>query len=139
MADPKCEVPRMRLIAKHAGKAVTRIVACVLLLALWSAPMVHRAEAGEPNLMRLVEFAQFVTPDGELPVLCVNGSDGENGTGLAICETCIAGAVAALDLRERTSIPAVFVEALGFVPQSDEPGHSPAPLTRIWQRGPPVA
>ncbi|MEL6437451.1 MAG: hypothetical protein AAFP99_11740 [Pseudomonadota bacterium] len=89
--------------------------------------------------MRLVEFTQFVTPDGELPVLCVNGTDGKNGTGLSVCETCVSSAVFTLNNPDAASLSIAFVFELAPLPAASAIVLPRLPSVDLRQRGPPHA
>ncbi|MEO1748583.1 MAG: hypothetical protein AAFR27_08195, partial [Pseudomonadota bacterium] len=76
----------------------------LLLVAFWSGPLVHRSHAGEPDLTRLVEFVKYVTPDGQLPDLCIGGSAESDHFGFHLCDACVANVMGALDTPKVTSV-----------------------------------
>ncbi|MEM1378114.1 MAG: hypothetical protein AAGG69_12080 [Pseudomonadota bacterium] len=115
-----------------------QVFVAAMLVTMWSAPMVHRADAGEPNLMRLVDFVKFVTPDGELPVLCANDETGEAGAGLSPCEACIAAAIsAANEPSVCISLSTHFEHQTAHLQRIDVHASEDA-LGALRQRGPPV-
>ena len=76
----------------------------LLLVAFWSGPLLHESHAGEPDLTRLVEFVKYVTPDGQLPDLCVGGSAENDHLGFHLCDACVASLLGALDTPQIASI-----------------------------------
>lgn len=117
-----------------------RALALVLVAALFSGPVLHRAEAGAPDLTRLVEFVQYVTPDGQLPDLCVKGQSGDGPGKRAACTACVAAATGAADLPAADPSPAPPVR-LGTPCQTRLETvalHGAVPGVR-HSRGPPAA
>lgn len=68
-------------------------VRLALVLALVMAAFAHRPAAPTPTGMSALEMAQYVLPDGTLPVLCLPGQGGQVSG--SFCEFClIAGGAA---------------------------------------------
>jgi hypothetical protein len=90
-------------------------VRLALIAALVMAAFAHRPAAPTPTGVSALEMAQYVLPDGSLPVLCLPGEDG--GISGSLCEFClIAGGAAppgpgaflpAMRLRAETGPPLV--------------------------------
>lgn len=75
---------------KNARAAFARLA---LIAALVMTAFAHRPAAPTPTGMSALEMAQYVLPDGSLPVLCLPGEDG--GISGSFCEFClIAGGAA---------------------------------------------
>ncbi|MBO6639272.1 MAG: hypothetical protein JJ920_16425 [Roseitalea sp.] len=75
---------------RHARAIAARLV---LIATLVMAAFAHRPAAPTPSGMTALEMAQYVLPDGSLPVLCLPGQDGHISGGF--CEFClIAGSAA---------------------------------------------
>jgi len=68
-------------------------VRLALVLALVMAAFAHRTAAPTQTGMSALEMAQYVLPDGTLPVLCLPGQDG--GVSGNFCEFCLIAAGAA--------------------------------------------
>lgn len=80
------------------------IVARLALIAvLVMAAFAHRAAPPTPAGMTLAELAQYVLPDGSLPVLCAPGEDGH--IAVSHCEFCLIAGAANLVVRPDSPAP----------------------------------
>lgn len=124
---------------------MARFVRIICALALMCVAFSHRAPAGfvTQSSLPIEELAQYVLPDGTLPVLCVTGEDKDpkqqHHLGGTDCEACrLNGSTTipspvdltgVLVLRERDTIVASRVEAhyrQTFPPNSFPRGPPPA-------------
>lgn len=107
---------------RHDGARAV-LVRLALIAALAMAAFAHRPAAPTPTGMSVLEMAQYVLPDGSLPVLCLPGQDG--GTSASLCEFCLIAGGAA---------PPAPCNGLPATRMRTETG---APL--VTRTGPPIA
>ena len=91
---------RLRATARH-HRAIAARLALVAVLVM--AAFAHRAAPPTPSGMTLAEIAQYVLPDGSLPVLCLPGEDGH--VTVSHCEFCLIAGAASLAAEPECSAP----------------------------------
>lgn len=87
-----------------AGRTLMRMI-CVLALALLSISFAHKPPVVDTHAIPLDEIAQYVLPDGSLPVLCLshdNTADHHERAVVSGCEVCRLATAIMLPIRADT-------------------------------------
>lgn len=144
MAQPNLRLDRLiaglplRSSVTRAGGIGLRLLcalALMLALALHRPPVASPAGPG-------IDLAQYTLPDGTVPDLCLTGV-GADGTPLTAvhrpgCEACRLQAIAALPGPAEGLFVRAFYRRLVQALAPDARRGTPAPLYRLFSRGPPA-
>lgn len=128
----------------NAATSMARLVRIFCAIALLCVGFAHKPPVlpAAPSSLSVEELAQYVLPDGTLPVLCLPSEDGKTkhqdhtyGSG---CEACRLSASTILPFPDNAAGEPIFREVGGHLPSRVEAHYRQLFPPNAFPRGPPT-